>query len=80
MLTIIGKSMYGTKYSFDGILPGSFFDFSTLKFGDVIIDNNGKGRHIYANKCCSCKQIYLASTLIISPEPCNDCDKPYFLR
>lgn len=69
----IGKSVYGTKYAFAGIVPLDSIDLSELKWGDVIKDNDGNGRTVYVNNCNSCCENFLGSTLILIPEDCNSC-------
>jgi hypothetical protein len=72
-MKLIGKSMYGKKYAFDGGIPLSIPNVSSLEWGDVIIDNNGKGMRMYVNECSKCGKKYLAGLLIFQAEKCNDC-------
>ena len=71
-LTPIGKSTYGTAYTFDGVIPFNAPDISALNFGDTVRDNCGHGVRMYVNICVVCKSPFLAGMLILCPErgPC----------
>ncbi len=71
-LRAIGKSMYGTAYSFDGAIPLDVPDISALDFGDTVRDNGGVGMLMCVNICCLCRRPYLAGVLILcqSVGPC----------
>lgn len=64
--------MYGTKYAVRGSVPLNIPDCQELKWGDVIIDNDGKGMHMYVNECSDCRKKFLGGTLIFAYQ-CKSC-------
>lgn len=79
-LTEIGKGVYGVRYAFSGAIPFSGPQLDSLKWGDSIRDNNGKGMIMYVNTCCVCEKNYLAGTLILVASECTACYKNEIIR
>jgi len=75
MLKEIGKSIYGTKYAMQGIIPFNLPRNVELKWGDVIIDNDGKGMCMYVNECSTCQKKFLGGTLICVFYECEGCSR-----
>jgi hypothetical protein len=72
-MRVIGNSMYGTKYAIRGSLPFNIPDSTELKWGDVVVDNDGQGMHMYVNECCLCQKKFLGGTLILISYECREC-------
>jgi len=74
-MRIIGKSMYGTRYAVDGSIPFLMPNIDSLNYGDVVIDNGGKGMTMYINECITCGGKFLAGMLYFQPEDCKNCEQ-----
>lgn len=75
-LTRTGKATYGTEYSISGMIPlTNIPNLSSLSWGDVLVDNNGKGKRWIVHECTSCDKRFLRSLIALVPVDCSDCQQ-----